>query len=226
MDAHLHPDLLVLWSEIGVKIKQLAAKNDVTIRCYYLVGFIHSILGFDIGVVVGKAEEAVMVHQVVEDVTEFIRVVGAEETGADLVDHLLQLGIGVVIVERVVAPSLQIFHFVLLHAEDKDVVHAHFFSHFDIGSIQGADGQRTVQHKLHVARSGGLSSSGGNLLAQVGGRDDLFSQGDTIVLQEDDLKFVSNNWVTVDHLTDSTDELDDLLGHMIARCSLLRIMTQ
>lgn len=50
------------------------------------------------------------------------------------------------------------------HAKDKEVVLASLLSHLNIGSIHGTDGQRAVQHELHVASSRGLSASCRDLL--------------------------------------------------------------
>ena len=41
-------------------------------------------------------------------------------------------------------------------AEDIDVLLAHLLADLHVGSIHGAQRQRTVQHKLHVAGAGGF----------------------------------------------------------------------
>lgn len=48
----------------------------------------------------------------------------------------------------------------------------------------------------------------------------LLSQGYPVVLQEDDLELVSHIGIVVDDLTDGCDELDDHLGHVVARSCL------
>ena len=70
-------------------------------------------------------------------------------------------------------------------------------------------------HKLHVAGSGGLSAGRGDLLGEVGGGHDLLGQGDTVVLQEDDLELVADVGVVVHHLGHPVEQLDDLLGSVI-----------
>ena len=71
-------------------------------------------------------------------------------------------------------------------------------------------------HKLHVASARSLGTSQGNLLAQIGSRYDLLGERDTIVVQEEELKSVAHNRVIVDDAGDVVDELDDLLGHVVA----------
>ena len=108
-----------------------------------------------------------MLEQVVDDVRELCWVSGREEPVLDLVNHLLQLGVGLVVHHGVVALLLQgldlekrkstssvgkkklfkphLFHG---HAEDEDVVQAHLLRHLHVGSVHGADGQSAVQLKI------------------------------------------------------------------------------
>ena len=74
--------------------------------------------------------------------------------------------------------------------------------------------------EFHVASSRGLSSGSRDLLAQVGGWDNLLGKSDAIVLQVDDLQLIADDGVVVDHLTDRANQLDNLLGHMVTGCGL------
>ena len=76
--------------------------------------------------------------------------------------------------------------------------------------------------ELHVACARGLCTSSGDLLAEIGGGDDLLSQGDTVVLQEHALQTFADDGVVVDHACHVVEELDDQLGHVVARGSLER----
>lgn len=58
------------------------------------------------------------------------------------------------------------------HAEDEEVLFSSFLRHFHVGSVHGADGEGSVQHELHVPGAGGLGAGSGDLLRQVGRRDD------------------------------------------------------
>ena len=73
--------------------------------------------------------------------------------------------------------------------------------------------------ELHVSGSGSLSSGCRDLLREVGGRHDLLGQRDSVVLQEDELELVTDVGVVVDHLSHTVEQLDDLLGHVVARSS-------
>ena len=72
-------------------------------------------------------------------------------------------------------------------AEDINVLFAHLLADLHIGTIHGAKRQRTVQHELHVAGAGSLLGGKADLLGQVAGRDQLFSSGNVVVLDEHDL---------------------------------------
>lgn len=58
---------------------------------------------------------------------------------------LLQLGIGVVVIEGIVASLLKILNFVLLHTKDENVFHSHLFCHLHVGSIKSTNSQSSVQ---------------------------------------------------------------------------------
>lgn len=63
-------------------------------------------------------------------------------------------------------------HFLHSHAEDEEVLLSGLLGHLHVGSVHGADGQSAIQHELHVASARRLSASCGDLLRQVGRRDD------------------------------------------------------
>ena len=72
-------------------------------------------------------------------------------------------------------------------AEDVDILFSHLLADLHVGTVHGAEGQRTVQHELHVAGAGSLLGSKADLLGQVAGRDQLFGSGNVVVLDEHDL---------------------------------------
>ena len=84
-------------------------------------------------------------------------------------------------------------------AEDEDVVVADPLADLDVGAVERADGQRAVERQLHVAGARGLHAGGGNLLGQVGGRDDHLRQADVVVRQEHHLQHAAQRRVVVDH---------------------------
>lgn len=139
------------------KIIQEQFQNLVRIVDFFLSG--------DVGVVISQTKETIVVHQIVVDITEFIRVIGTEEAGINLIDnlsktkrtlasknnfnfsdsHLFQFGVGIVVVESVVTSFFKRFYFILFHAENENIFFSHFFGHFNIGSIKGTNSQGTVQ---------------------------------------------------------------------------------
>ena len=110
----------------------------------YLVGIVNPFLGGHVVIVISQTEETIVVHQVVVDITELFWIVGTEESGSNLIDNLLKLRIGVVVVEGIVSTTLQILDLIDSHTEDENVIQSHFFSHFDVSSIQGTNRQSSV----------------------------------------------------------------------------------
>lgn len=56
------------------------------------------------------------------------------------------------------------------------------------------------------------------MLAEVASWNQLLCQSDTVVFKEDNLQFVSNDWVVVNNSCYTANQLDDFLGHVVARC--------
>ena len=93
---------------------------------------------------------------------------------------------------------------------------ADFLEDFDVGAVERADGERAVERELHVAGAGGFLARGGDLLGEIGRRDDALGERDAIVRQEDDLELVAHARVVVDLVADGIDRLDDALGQVVA----------
>ena len=87
----------------------------------------------------------------------------------------------------------------------------------DIGAVKRADGQRAVERQLHVAGAGSLHAGGGDLLGEIGGRNDHLGEADIVVGEEDDLQPSADIGIVVDDFGDIVDQLDDQLGVAIAR---------
>lgn len=88
VDAHLHPHVLILLRQIE---KGSTVRITLLVRRLwrpYLVRLVDSLLSGDVSVVIGQAEETIVVHEIVVNVAEFLGVVGAKETGSNLIDHL------------------------------------------------------------------------------------------------------------------------------------------
>jgi len=74
----------------------------------------------------------------------------------------------------------------LLHprSEDEDVLCSHLLEDLDVGSVHRADDESAVHHELHVACPRRLSARSGDVLTQLGRRDDDFCVGDVVVGKE------------------------------------------
>ena len=99
--------------------------------------------------------------------------------------------------------------------EEKEILRAGFFTHFDVGTIEGADSQRAVHHELHIAGSGGLLTGGGDLLGQIGGRVDQLGVLDVEVGDERHPHPIVDFRIGIHSLRDGVDQLDDELGDVI-----------
>ena len=88
----------------------------------------------------------------------------------------------------VVALGVQRGDFRLGHAEQEEVLGAHALTDLDVGAIEGADGQSAVEGELHVAGAGGFLAGLGDLLVEVGGRDEVHGQLDVVVPREVDVQ--------------------------------------
>lgn len=92
--------------------------------------------------------------------------------------------------------SFHIFH---PHAENEEVLLSGLLGHLHVGSVHGADGQGSVEHELHVPGARGLCAGGGDLLRQVGGRDDWGSIVQVLVSSA----FTSALSLSLSHVDDS-----------------------
>lgn len=74
-----------------------------------------------------------------------------------------------------------------------------------VSTITCSNNQTTVQHKLHVASTTGLSASGGDVLADIrSGYDDL-ALADIVVLDKDNLEEIANIRVVVHNLSNGAN---------------------
>ena len=135
---------------------------------------------------------------------------------ARAVDDLAQVGVGFVIGAGIVARGFFLLDLLRGEAEEEEVVGADLLADFDVGAVEGADGERAVHGELHVAGAGGFHAGERDLLGEVGGGIDALAELDVVVGQEDDLEPVADHGVAVDDFGDGVDELDDELGHAIA----------
>ena len=82
----------------------------------------------------------------------------------------------------------------------------------DVGTVVGADGERTVERELHVAGTRGFGARRGDLLGEIGPGHHLLRHRHGIVRQEHHFETTAGAGVIVDGARDIMDEVDDRLG--------------
>ena len=65
-----------------------------------------------------------------------------------------------------------------------------------------------------------LGTGSRDVFADIGSGNDHLGLADVVVLEEDNLEQVTNILVVVDNGADSVDQVNNLLGHPVARSSL------
>ena len=158
-----------------------------------------------------------MVHQGVVDVAVAVGLLGAEEAVADGVEGALEPGVGFVDLAGAVGAGADRGDLLDGVAENEDIVGAHLFADLHVGAVEGADGEGPVEGELHVAGARGLGAGGGDLLGEVGRRDDQLGQAHPVVGDEHHLQAVADARVVVDRGGHVVDEADHQLGEVVGR---------
>ena len=138
----------------------------------------------------------------------------------DHVDGGFETRIGLVVLLRIVAFGVEGVHLVDGHAEEEEVLSADALTDFDVGTVEGADGHGAVESELHVAGTGGFLAGLGDLLVEVGCRDEVLCETHVVVPREVDVQLALDIRVVVDDAGDVVDQLDGLLGEVVARSGL------
>ena len=93
---------------------------------------------------------------------------------------------------------------------------ADFLKDLNVGTVKGSDGEGTVEGEFHVASAGGFFARRGDLLGEIGGRDDALGNGDAVVWYEDDLEFAADTGVMVHLCRECVDGVNDVFGEVVA----------
>ena len=104
-----------------------------------------------------------------------------------------------------------------MQTEQEHIFIAQPLIHLDICTVKRANGDCAVEHKLHVARSGGLLAGGGYLLGNLSCRHESFRCGNAVVFHEIDLQPALAQRVAVDIVCKRQDELDYALCGAVSR---------
>src|SRR5262252_4789829 len=100
--------------------------------------------------------------------------------------------------------------------ENEDIIVAYLLLDLNVGAVHRADDERAVESELHVARTGGFGPGCRDLFRELGGREDLLRERDTVVGEEYHPQQCSDVFIAVDPVPDRIDELDDQFGHEIS----------
>jgi hypothetical protein len=155
------------------------------------VGLADLVLTIDVGLVIRQQQERIAVQQVIHQRAEQIGVAVGEVPGGHQIQHSSEGIVAVVVVPGVVALRLEGIDLLRFEAKQEEVFGPHLFADFDVGPIQGANGEGSVHGELHVAGAGGFLTSGGNLLRQFRRRIHPLAKGDVVVRQEHHLQAVA-----------------------------------
>ena len=112
--------------------------------------------------------------------------------------------------------ATQLRQLLFQRTEDVGVLFAGGVDDFDVCAVHGAQRQCAVHHELHVRGTRSLLTGSGNLLGDVGGRDDVLCRGDVVILNESDLQATVHVRIVIDLVRDSVDELNDGLRANVA----------
>ena len=142
--------------------------------------------------------------------------VAGEVVGGQPVEAESQVFAGPVEVPGIVAASVEIGDAFDGEAEDEDVVRPDFLQDFNVGTVESADGEGTVEGEFHVAGAGGFFARRGDLLGEIGSGNDALGDGDAIVWHEDDLQLAADARVMVHLGREGVDRVDDVFGEVVA----------
>ena len=94
-----------------------------------------------------------MKHEIIFQILEFFSVASFGKCSITQLFHdFSQLGILFHVIHGIVAGHFEGFHFGNRHAENENVLIAHFFSHLHVGTVQGTNGQATVQLETKIEK--------------------------------------------------------------------------
>ena len=118
---------------------------------------VDTILCCCIRIVVGQHQEVFAVaHEPIDHRGGIREIVRREESRLESIDRAFQFRIRTHHLRRRVPLRASCGDFFGRHAEDKDVFRTHGIANLDVGAVERADGQRTIERELHIAGAGGF----------------------------------------------------------------------
>ena len=184
------------------------------------VGADHFLVRCAVGLEVRKAHigvgHALAAQQVSRDVGKGLtcKAVG------QIVDHARQALVCGVVIGGAIALQPKSVHLLGGQTEDEHILRSCLGKHLHVCAVQRTDGERAVDHQLHAARAAGLLACQRDLLADLGRGNEGLGHADVVVLEEDEIDLLADARILLDVLADHAEQLDDALGHVVARGGL------
>ena len=148
---------------------------------------------------------------------DFRELLAGDADAVDEINRVVQLGVVVVIILRVIAAAFELFDFGGLHTENEDVVFAHRVENLDVRAVHGAQGNCAVEHQFHIARAARFGAGERNLFGNIRRGHQVFRHGDVVVFTIDHFQASAHIGVVVNQVAQSADKADNLFRHEIAR---------
>ena len=183
-------------------------------------GFIYGVLSAAVVGHISHHPEGIVAGEAGQQGVEELPITLAEVARAD---QLQGLAHGRVLLDpghRVITAVAQLLDLLCGVAKEEEVLSPNAIADFDVGPIEGANRDRTIESHLHIAGAGSLLTSGGDLLREIHRRIHQLAQADAEVGQEHHLEAAIHGRIHVDHVGDTDQQADDQLGQGIARSRL------
>src|SRR4029077_3217816 len=158
------------------------------------------VLGLAVGGEVRQVHVVVTVCQ--ERVAQGSRdswLVAAKVVGENEVQSCPRFRIIFIVPVRVV-PAAAVLDLFYIEAEQEEVLLTSLLGHLDGRAVTRSDRQGSVHHELHIARSTCFIAGGGNLVGNVAGRNQSFSQRNVVIRQENNLDLSAHRRIGVNCL--------------------------
>ena len=216
------PDIICVLAD-GAVSREDAGLCDIhngetaELRCVRDTG-IELILGLGIGTEVSN--EHIRVAAVKEPGNQIGVGFSVTEAGRETVQNILELRIVAGNFTRIVAGGAESRNLILMQAEEEHILTAETLIHFDVGTVQCADGDGTVHHELHAASTGCFLTGSGDLLGNLCGRDNGLGGRNTVVLHKIELQLILAEGIIVDVGLHGEQKLNDAFGGFVAGGSL------
>src|SRR5215471_7570868 len=145
----------------------------------------------------------------------------AEIVGEDEIQCSPRFGL-IFVMPAWVIPVAAALHLLDGQPKEEQVLLTGLFGHFNRCSIASPNGERTVHHEFHIARSTRFITRGRDLVRNIARGNQPFGKRDVVLWQENDLYFSPYRRIGVDDRRKIVEKFDGQLGQVIGRRRLAR----